>query len=482
MDLAHCCTLGQHFLFKAVASQNIQANSDSSRTILLNILLILLLVLVSAFFAASEMAIATLNESKLRADADLGDETAKRLLPFVEKQASFLATVQVGVRLAGYLAAAFGGNRLAPIICSLLDPGQTISSLQTLIALGLTLVIAYFSLVLGELVPKQVGKRKPEKFIKSFARLIRFWSFFISPFAKILNGSARLLCRLVGINLDKGNTIVTEEEILMLAKASGESGGIQSDEAKMISNVFELNDTEVSEIMTPRTAMVSLSADASYQEVIHTAAHERYSRIPVFEETVDNIIGILHIKDLLRINSAERNHFNLRRHLREAYFVPEGKSISVLFREMQQQNISLAIVIDEYGGTDGIISIEDILEEIVGDIADEYDGKDQSIIKLADNSYIVDGLLAPEEIVERIPEIKEIKDDDNFDYDTVAGLVLSKLERVPEAGENPSVLVDNIRFTVLEMDEKRISRIKLELLKKPDLTAAEPSEKLKEEN
>lgn len=480
MDLAHCCTLGQHFLFKAVASQNIQTDADIIRVILINSLIILLLVLVNGFFAAAEMAIVTLNESKLKADADQGDVSAKKLIPFVEKQADFLATTQVGATLASLLAAAFGASRLAPIICQLLDPAGTVTYIQPLLTIAITLVISYFSLVLGELVPKQVGMRNPEKFVKRFVHLLRFWDGLIRPFAKFLNVSARLFCLLIGINVDKDNTIVTEEEILMLTKASGESGGIQSDEAKMISNVFELNDTEVSEIMTPRTAMVSLSADASYQEVVHTAAHERYSRIPVYEETVDNIIGILHIKDLLRITSYERHNFDLRRHLREAYFVPEGKSISALFREMQQQNISLAIVIDEYGGTDGIISIEDILEEIVGDIADEYDGQDQSIVKLADNTYIVDGLLAPEEIVERIPEVEEIKDDENFDYDTVAGLVLSKLERVPEEGENPSVVVDNIRFTVLEMDEKRISRIKLELLDKPDQLKEGVSEDVKD--
>lgn len=266
----------------------------------------------------------------------------------------------------------------------------------------------------------------------------------------------------------KNDVEITEEEILLMTRVSGESGGIQSDEAKMIYNVFDLDDTEVSEIMTPRTAMITLPADSTYKEVVYVAAHERYSRIPVFEDNVDNIIGILHIKDLLRITLQERDNFDLRRHLREAYFVPEGKSISVLFREMQQQNISLAIVIDEYGGTDGLIAIEDILEEIVGDIADEYDGTDQSVVRNPDGSYILDGLLSPEEVVERVAEVPDLGNDDNFDYDTLAGLVLSRLERIPEPYENPSVIVDHYKFTVLEMDDKRIARVKLEFLDPPE--------------
>jgi len=460
VDASHCCTLVQHFIINA----NSVSDSNSAKVILINAIVIFILILINGFFAASEMAIVRLNETKIRAKAEDGDIVAKKLLPFLDNQGGFLATVQVGVTFAGFLSAAFGANQIAPILYNWLDPTQSRGYLETIITVGITLIISYFSLVLGELVPKQIGMRDPEKFAKRFVAVLRIWEILVSPFAKFLNASAKFICRVIGIDLSKNEIEITEEEILFMARAGGESGGIDSDEAQMIYNVFDLDDTEVSEIMTPRTAMVTLPADSTYKEVIFVAAHERYSRIPVFEENVDDIIGILHIKDLLRITENQRESFDLRKYLREAYFVPEGKSISVLFREMQQQNISLAIVIDEYGGTDGLIAIEDILEEIVGDIADEYDGADQSVVRNPDGSYILDGLLSPEEVVERVPEVSELDEEDNFDYDTLAGLVLNRLERIPEPFENPSVIVDRFKFTVLEMDDKRIARIKLEFL------------------
>lgn len=465
MDVSHCCTLVQHFIINA----NSVANVNSGRVIVVNVIVIFLLILLNGFFASSEMAIVKLNETKIRTAADDGDEVAQKLLPFINNQGGFLATVQVGVTFAGFLSAAFGANQIAPIVSNWIDPSGSRGFLEPIITVLITIIISYFSLVLGELVPKHIAMRDPEKHAKRYVSILRVWDKVVSPFAKLLNASANFVCRIVGIDLSQNDVEITEEEILLMTRASGESGGIQTDEAQMIYNVFELDDTEVSEIMTPRTAMVTLPADSSYKEVIYVAAHERYSRIPVFEDSVDDIIGILHIKDLLRITAQEKDNFDLRRHLREAYFVPEGKSISILFREMQQQNISLAIVIDEYGGTDGLIAIEDILEEIVGDIADEYDDNEQSVVKNPDGSYVLDGLLSPEEVVERVPEVSELDEEDNFDYDTLAGLVLSRLERIPEPYENPSITVGYFKFTVLEMDDKRIARVRLDFLEDEDI-------------
>ena len=472
MDIYHCCTIANILIQNA----NKSTNGNATRSILINVIVILILILINGFFSASEMAIVTLNETKLRANAADGDKIAQRLLPFIDNQGSFLATVQVGVTFAGFLSSAFGANQITPYVYQYFDPSGNKSFLQPILMIVITLIISYFSLVLGELVPKQIGMRNPEAFAKKFVSLLRGWDLFVRPFAIFLNASARVVCKMIGINIDKNSNPITEEEILLMTRASGESGEIQTEEAKMIYNVFELNDTEVSEIMTPRTAMISLDVKDSLEEVIHTAAHERYSRIPVYEENVDNIIGVLHIKDLLRVLPDEAIDFNLRNILHKAYFVPEGKAISVLFREMQQQNISLAIVVDEYGGTDGLITIEDILEEIVGDITDEYDSDDQSVIKNPDGSYIIDGLLSIEEVIEHIPEIDCLEEDEDLDYDTIAGFVLSNLESIPEENEHPSVKIKNMIFTVLEMDEKRISKIKLEF------TDTEPISKETEEN
>ncbi len=470
MDAGHSCALlAQHIL---LSNSNL-FSQQTTKIIVINAIVILLLILLNGFFAASEMVIVTLNETKLKANAADGDTDAQKLLPFIENQGGFLATVQVGVTFAGFLSSAFGANQIAPVIYQSIDPSRQKSYLEPIITIVITFIISYFSLVMGELVPKQIGMRNPEKYARRFVGILRFWDKLLRPFAFLLNASAKLVCYIIGIDIDKVENQVTEEEIILMTKASGETGGIQSDEAKMIYNVFELNDTDVSEIMTPRTAMIALDVKATYSEVLHSAAHERYSRIPVYEETVDNIIGVLHIKDLLRITSHERNHFNLKKHIRDPYFVPEGKSISVLFREMQQQNISLAIVIDEYGGTDGLITIEDILEEIVGDITDEYDRVDQAIEANEDGTFIIDGMLSPEEVIERIPAAASIEPEDDFDYDTIAGFVLSQLERIPEEDECPSIHVNNMKFTVLEMDEKRIAKIKLEFTESTDGTDEE---------
>lgn len=446
----------------SVISASAEASTDSTSTLWINILVIFILILINGFFAASEMAIVTLNDNRVRKEAAEGNQVAKKLLRFVENQGSFLATIQVSITLAGFLSSAFGADKLSPLLYNVLNPAGDIPALRVVSTILITLIIAYFSLVLGELVPKRIALSNPERFARSFVGILTFFDKLFKPFAKFLNVSTNLVSKLLRIEDNGDADKVTEEEIRLLTEVGRESGVIESDEAYMINNIFELNDKEVCEIMTPRTAMVALAADSTYDEVIDVAANERYSRIPVYGEDLDDILGVLHIKDLLRIKPADRENFKLEDHMRATYFVPESKSINVLIQEMQQHNVSLAIVVDEYGGTDGLIAIEDILEEIVGEIDDEYDERPDDVEKLDDGSYILNGLLTPEDSSHYVPELAAIEEDD--DYDTLAGFVLSLLERIPKPDEHPSVDFGHLRFTVLEMDDRRISKIKLEII------------------
>ncbi len=457
--------LGQRIVSASsnVASQTkaITASADDS-ALWLDLLLILLLILVNGFFSASEMAVVTLNSNKIRREAESNEKnkTARQLLHFVDNKSGFLATIQVAITFAGFLSSAFGATKIAPKLYALIDPAHTAPYLLSVATVVVTILLSICSLVLGELVPKRIGLANPEKYASRFVKVLKFSDLLFRPFAWLLNVLANLFCKLFGLQVATEEQQVSEEEIRLLAAVGRDNGVIQSTEAEMIDNIFELDDKQVSEIMTPRTAMVTLHADASYAETIDVAANERYSRIPVYEDDIDDIIGILHIKDLLTITDIEKEHFNLRRHLRTTYFVPESKSVNLAIREMQQRNVSLAIVVDEYGGTDGMITVEDVLEEIVGEIHDEYDEHASDIEQNADGSYTINGLRSIEDVARIFHELEELEDDETFD--TIAGFVLSLLERIPEPDEQPQVSDRGLTFTVLEMDDRRIAKIRIE--------------------
>ena len=430
--------------------------------LLFDLLLIFILIMINAFFAASEMAIVTLNDNKIRKLAEEEDGTAKKLLYFVDNQGGFLATIQVGVTLAGFLSSAFASKNIAGLLFSVFDPGMTTEYLQTISVIIVTIILSYFSLVLGELVPKRIAMNNPEGFARAFVGVLRGFDFLMRPFTKFLDVSSRLVLRLFRIDPDKYGERVTEEEIRIMTEVGAKTGDIQVEDVTLIKNIFSFDDKEVAEIMTPRTNIVALPVDSNYEETREAAAHSRFSRIPVYGEDLDDILGVLYIKDLLRVSKDQMAEFELGEIIREPYFIPEGKQINILFREMQQNRLSLAVVVDEYGGTEGIITIEDLLEEIVGNIEDEYDLPDEEVILETDGSYLMSGLLTPAEAGEFVPALAELEDDDSFD--TIAGFVLSILGYIPEPGEQPVIEYKNLRFTVLEMDDKRISKIKLDVL------------------
>jgi putative hemolysin len=448
----------------AAATPGTNGTFSSGTSLAFDIILILFFIFVNGFFSGTEMAVINANDNRLRREAEDGNRAAKKLLYFMEHQTQFLATIQIGVTFAGFLSSAFAGDKIGTRIALLLDPTGSKGYIQTLALIGVTLVVSYISLVLGELVPKQIAISNPEGFAKKVVGILRFFNVLFYPVAKMLNFSTRLVLKLFRIDNTKAQQQVTEEEIRMMLVEGRDSGNIQDDETIMIENIFEFNDKEVSEIMTHRTHVTALSVEATFEEVVDVAVHERFSRIPVYEDNIDDIVGVFHIKDLLFfLASEDRDSFNLRSLIRPPYLTPETKHVDELFREMQSSNVAIAVVIDEYGGTSGIVTIEDLLEEIVGSIQDEYDEEQSEVVRVSDNVYIVEGLTSLDDL-ERYIDAFHIDDElDDGDFDTVAGLVLDLLGRIPDEHDHPIVEYKNYVFQVMRMDDNRIDKIKLSI-------------------
>ena len=423
--------------------------------IILELLLVLFFVLVNAFFSGTEMAVISLNDAKMHKLAEEGDKKALRVIKFLDNPGSFLATIQVGVTLAGFLSSAFAANSFASRLALWVDPEALHAWMEPLWTVVITIVLSFFSLVLGELVPKRIAQNNPEKWAFATAGIVKFFGAILRPFVWILTKSTNLVLRLFRIDPNQTDKTVTEEEIRMMVDVGSESGNIEDTEKEMIENVFEFNDKEVSEIMTHRKKIISLPIDADYDEVMRVAREEKFTRIPVYKDTIDDIIGILHIKDLIGIMPpTEEAPFKLEKFIREPLIVHETRKISSLFGEMKNCGMQMAVIVDEYGGTMGIATIEDMLEELVGNITDEFDDEAEEFVKLSNGDYIVRGDMTLSDL-EDVLDL-ELTDDEN---DTIAGLVISQLDRVPEETEHPVVNYKNLRIKVLKVEENAISKV-----------------------
>ena len=436
---------------------------DSIGRIILDLVIVLIFILINAFFSAAEMAVISLNDAKIKKQAEDGDKKSKRVLRFIENPASFLATIQVGVTLAGFLASAFAANRFTGRLTNWLDPNGKYSFLGTVCTVLVTLILSYFSLVLGELVPKRIAQNNAEKLAFRSASIVRTFGTIMKPFVRFLTISTNAVLRLLHIDPEVKETNVTEEEIRMLVDVGSEEGSIEDSEKQMIQNIFEFNDKDVAEIMTHRKQVVALPIDSTYEEVMDVATNEKYTRIPVYKETIDEIVGILHIKDLLGVSN-EDGGFSLEKIMRPPLFVHETKKISDLFHEMKKGKMQLAVIVDEYGGTMGIATIEDMLEEIVGNITDEFDEEEQELLTMNDGGFLVRGDMTLSDLEEAIGV-----DLDSEDYDTIAGLTLSLLDRVPDHGETPEVQYKNLKIKVIQVEENWISKLLLHVIpEEPD--------------
>lgn len=435
---------------------------DDPGSIMLKLILLFALILVNAFFAMSELAVITLNDSKIEKMAEDGDVRAQKVLRLTSDSSRFLSTIQVGVTLAGFLTSAVAATSFSEVLagwlCNVLDiTSKTAQGFVSSVSLVLiTLIISYFSLVLGELLPKRIAMHNPESISFRIVGILLFLRGFLRPLVALLSSSTNALLRLIGINPNDDPQAVTEEEIRMLVDVGEEKGVIEESQKEMINNIFEFDDIVASDVMTHRTDVVSVDINDSYDKVVKTAIEEGYSRIPVYDDDPDDIKGVLYVKDLLKYVGQDLPKRGLAHLIRKAYFIPESKKCGELFSEMTEKHVQLAVVSDEYGGFAGIVTIEDLIESIVGNIQDEYDNEDEEFEQLNDNTYTIDGVTDIEAVEEqlgiKLPE---------GEYDTVAGMILSILGRIPDEDEHPTVTVSGCEFTVESINERRIERVRI---------------------
>lgn len=420
------------------------------------IFILVILILLNAFFAASEIAFISLNDAKVAKQAKNGDKRAKQILKMLENPSKFLATIQIGITLAGFLSSAFASDafasKLAPILNSLI-PQISISVWQSVSIIIITMILSFFTLVFGELVPKRLAMKSYEKIAFATIGIIRFIYILTVPFVKLLTASTNLVSKLFGVS-EKDEEVVTEEEIKMMVDEGEEKGSIEENERELINNVFEFNDTIASEIMTHRTDIYALSIDMNVNDLIEELDEYRYSRIPVYNETIDEIKGILYLKDLLKYVKSKRN-IKLKSIIKPAYFVPRSKPIDELFKELQKNNNQMAIVLDEYGGTAGLITMEDILEELVGDIYDEYDEIESEYEKIDEDTYFISGTMN----IDDVSKILQVEIEEG-DYDTLSGYLQEKLGRIPKDEEKPIIETEKITYKIEEYEDKRIVKVK----------------------
>lgn len=447
-------------------------------SIILKVVLLFILTLLNAFFAMSEIAIISLNDTKIDKLAEEGHKKAKQVKKLTENSSNFLSTIQIGVTLAGFLTSATAAQSFATMLSDALAktavanviPLGFISGVSTVL---ITLITSYFSLVLGELAPKKIAMQKPEKVSFAVVPVLLFVSKVTKPFVKILSVSTNAVVRLFGLDPNADEEEVTEEEIRMMVDVGQEKGVIEDVQKEMINNIFEFDDIDVADIMTHRTDMACVDVEDSLADIIKLSMEEGYSRIPVYEEDPDNVVGIVYIKDLLKyIGSALPKTLHLKDVMRKAYYVPESKRCGALFSEMTEKHIQMAIVVDEYGGTAGLVTLEDIVEAIVGNIQDEYDNEDVEISKINETTFTIDGITDLEEVGEQLG-IQFPEDD----YDTLGGFIISQLGFLPQDGDMNAVEFENIRFTVLNVEERRIGKVKVEILPKPETETEVPEKK-----
>lgn len=362
-------------------------------------MVLVILILINGFFAASEIAFISLNDVKVAKQAKEGNKKAKQILKMLENPSRFLATIQIGITLAGFLSSAFASDafasRLAPILNQWI-PSISIGVWQSISIIVITIILSFFTLVFGELVPKRLAMKHYEKVAYATIGVIRAIYIVTVPFVKLLTASTNLISKLFGVS-EKDEEIVTEEQIKMMVDEGEEKGSIDEEEKNLINNVFEFDDITVSEIMTHRTDIYAIDMNRDVNELIEELDEYKYSRVPVYDETIDEIKGILYLKDLLKYVKGKRS-VKIKTMMRPAYFVAQSKPINEVFRELQKKNSQIAIVLDEYGGTAGLVTMEDILEELVGDIFDEYDDIEQEYEKIDENTYYISGNVTINEV------------------------------------------------------------------------------------
>ena len=422
------------------------------------ILLQIILIALNAFFAATEIAVISLNEKKVRALAEDGNKKAVKMLKIIEEPTQFLSTIQIGITLAGFLGSAFAADNFAEVLSAAISKAFNLSAdntkiINTVAVVLVTLILSYFTLIFGELVPKRIAMKHKEKLANSVCGIISFLAAVLKPIIWFLTISTNAVLRLVGIDPHEKEEPVSEEDIVLMLDAGADEGSLDHDDIEYIKNVFKLDKMTAEDVMTPRKSVISISYDASDKEILEIIEEESYSRIPVYEDNPDKIIGILHACDYL-LKRNEKN-FDLKSILHTPVFVPETVSLDVLFKDMQTDHNHLAVVVNEYGETSGIVTMEDILEEIVGEIWDERDEEIDEFKKIGDNTYKVLCTAS----LEDFREYFKLEDEQELDVSTVNGWITEITGIIPEV--NYSFDYKNLTVTITNADQFMTHEIKV---------------------
>ena len=420
------------------------------------LIVLIILIFCNAFFAAVEIAFISLNDMKIDKQAKEGNKKAKSIKKMLKNPSKFLATIQIGITLAGFLSSAFASDAfaddLAPILAEVLPvfPLEVWNHISIII---ITIILSYFTLIFGELVPKRVAMKYSETLAFASVGIIRFISIVTAPFVKFLTVSTDVVSKIFGASGNEEET-VTEEEIRMMIDVGEEKGSINKDEREMIENVFEFNDKVVSEIMVPRTEIFALDGDLSVSDAIEEiTADNRFSRFPVYEENIDKIKGIVYVKDI--VTSLKNKRTKIKSLVKEAYYVPELSHINDVFKELRKSKKQIAIVVDEHGGTAGIVTMEDIVEELVGEIYDEYDVIEKKYEQLSKNEFILEGDLP----VYEVDKLLDISIPEG-EYDTLSGYLITKLNRIPDSKEKPVVDTQDVSYKIMQCKDNRITKVR----------------------
>ncbi|MDO5725182.1 MAG: hemolysin family protein [Tissierellia bacterium] len=424
------------------------------------ILLIVVLTMINAFFSASEMAYVSINKNKLKQLEEEGDERARLINYILSDQTKFLSTIQVGITLAGFLSSGSAAINLSSRWASFMtDLG--IPYAKTVAFVTITMLISYISLVFGELVPKRIALRNAEKVAMSSAKTVNFVSKIFTPIVKLLSFSTSLVLKLTGNYSEDLEEKISEEEIKSVIRVGRQHGLIDSSGQQMIISIFDFDDKLAYEIMTPRTQIFMIDIEEFSFDTIKTWLSKGFSRVPVYRDNQDNIIGTVYLKDLFsELSKNNYQEVNLENIIKPAFFVPESKKIDSLLNELQNNKSYMALLFDEYGVFSGIVTMEDIVEEIVGEIADEYDDEDDHIRRIDAHDYILDGSLNLSDINEAIGV--ELNSEN---HETISGMMIELLGYIPEDTEKDRCVVDYKNYTLraLGIKDKRIDKVRISI-------------------
>ena len=408
---------------------------------ILQIGLLVVLLLGSGFFSASETSLMSLSKIRIRYMEDEGVKGAKLVGSLIEKSSDLLSSILVGNNVVNIAATSVSTSLFISIFG---DGGVAIA----------TAVMTVLVLIFGEITPKTIAANSPEKIAVIVSKPISIIMKITKPIVWVFNLLTGIIFKIMGIENDGVKPFITEEELKAMVNVSHEEGVLEIEEREIINNVFQFGDMQAKEAMIQRLDMVAVNIEDSYDEIIELFKSEKLSRLPVYQESIDDIVGILNIKDIIFLSDEEIQNFNIKNYVREAFFTYEFKKITQLLEEMKKEKSQMAIVVDEYGGTAGLLTIEDLVEVIVGDIDDEYDEEEEEIVKVSDNEYLVEGSTKISDVNEQIGINFE-----SDEFDSIGGFIIGYLKRIPE--ENELIEVGNVKFSVESIDKNRINKIRI---------------------